>query len=103
MVKLTVNAEVVLPVRVIVKAREVGPDSAALVVGAEMVTLGSVGAATPVWVTSIKLILLLLAPLGLLSVSRPSVTVTLFVPSTKRDDVVGVPSTTRTLSALILK
>jgi hypothetical protein len=42
-------------------------------------------------------------PLAFVIVSRPSVTLTVLVPSTKRDDVVGVPLTTSVFSTLNLK
>jgi hypothetical protein len=47
-----------------------------------------------------KLTLLLLAPLPLLIVRRPSVTVTVAVPSIQRVAEVGVPLTTGTPSTL---
>ena len=52
--------------------------------------------------SSTKHILLLLAPAPLRIVSRPSVTVTVAVPSIHRVPVVGVPVTTSTPSAVVL-
>jgi hypothetical protein len=49
-----------------------------------------------------KKILLLSEPLALVTVNLPSLTVTVFVPSTQRDASVGVPSTVSTPSTLIL-
>ena len=48
-----------------------------------------------------KQTLLFFEPVPLLTVNRPSLTVTVRVPWTQREELVGVPETVRTPSTLI--
>src|SRR5438477_12345422 len=87
------------PVRVIVNFA-VSPDSLA---DESVAARRTTGIGLVPGLISMNEILLLLEPVALEMVSRPSATVTVLVPSTQRLEVVGVPSTVRTPSTLILK
>jgi hypothetical protein len=97
---VTASGCVVSPVRVKVKAPGFVPASEADESVAATETLGSAGSTESM---SMNASLLFDEAVALVMVSRPSVTFTVFVPSTKRDDVVGVPLNTSVFSTLNLK